>query len=78
MTITDHAVQRYIERIRPALTPAQARAELAGAEKVVAIAAAFGCRVVRLDNGGHLLLDGDVILTVLPRRKIITPQERGA
>lgn len=77
MKITDHAVARYQERIDPALTAAQARAAILSHGPVVKKAAAFGCRTVRMGNGGKLVLDGTRVVTVLAKgwasRDLLTP-----
>ena len=65
--VTAHAAERYIERVEPALTYEQARAKLLTFERAVTAAAGFGCKVVRLGNGGKLVLDGARVVTVLGR-----------
>lgn len=65
--ITQHAVDRYIERVDP-VAPAKARAAIEAAFPVIRKAAAFGCDTVVLGNGGRLVLQGDVVVTVLPKR----------
>jgi hypothetical protein len=67
MTITEHAVRRYRERVEP-VTPAVAMARIADAAPAARCAADFGCDTVRLGNGARLRLVGDVVVTVLERR----------
>ena len=70
MIITTHAAERYIERVDPTLTLDQARAAILTSERAVEAAAGFGCRTVKLGNGGRLQLDGLTVVTVLPPRRI--------
>lgn len=63
--ITQHAVERYIERVA-AVTQAEARRRLATAEKAVLAAASIGCRCVKLGCGARLALEGTKIITVYP------------
>ena len=64
--VTAHAVERYLERIGAEST-AEAMAVLTG--PVVAAAAAFGSRIVRLPKG-RVIIDfqpsGPVVITVVP------------
>lgn len=64
MIITDHACQRYVERVRPC-TVQEARIAL-GTDRIRA-AVAFGARYVKLGGGQHIVLDGERVVTVLPR-----------
>lgn len=63
--ITQHAIDRYIERVA-VVTQDEARRRLALAEKVVLVAAAFGCCSVKLGCGARLALCGAKIVTVYP------------
>ncbi len=67
MIVTVHAAQRYCAGVNPALTPAQARAAIHTHESAVHKAIAFGCRVVRIGTGQKLVLEGDTVVTVVPR-----------
>lgn len=67
MLITEHAKHRYIERVDGRLTIEQAEAEIAKAERGINTAAQFGCHSVKLGNGAHLRLQGDVVVTVIGR-----------
>ena len=64
--VTDHALLRYLERVR-GIDVEAIRAEIACA--AVTTAAEFGCTTVILGNGARLKLQGDVVATVLPSRK---------
>lgn len=66
MIITAHAAARYIERIDPSLTADQAEHALRRSAHAVQVAASIGCRVVRLGSGAKLILEGEVVKTVLP------------
>lgn len=55
--ITNHAVDRYIERVAPVSRAEAARVMLA-AERVITCGAAFGARVVRLASGARLIFRG--------------------
>lgn len=67
MHITNHAILRYQERVAP-VSLEVARSAIEGSAKVIAQAAAFGCDTVVIGNGARLVLDGDVVVTVLPKR----------
>lgn len=67
MIVTAHAAERYVERIAPNLSLEQARAEIATHERVILVAAAFGCKCVRLGNGAKLILSDDRVVTVIAR-----------
>lgn len=67
--ITHHAVDRYRERVEPALTFDQAMASLRTHERAVCVAAGFGCDTVKLGNGSRLILDGLSVVTVLAPRQ---------
>jgi hypothetical protein len=67
--VTEHAIDRYIERIAPVGRDA-ARAAIAAAAPAILIASAFGAHTVRLGNGARLAITGRHnirIVTVLPR-----------
>lgn len=67
IVITAHACARYVERIAPSFSLAEARAEIATHERVILVAANFGCKCVRLGNGAKLILSGDHVVTVIAR-----------
>ena len=56
ITVTAHAIDRYIERVEP-VDRETAYAIIAGAERTIEAAARFGATVVRLPNRAKLLLD---------------------
>lgn len=70
VTLTQHSVERYIERVRPCAWN-EAEADLLSHERAILTAAAMGCRTVRLGNGARLVLDGATIVTVYPARKAV-------
>lgn len=65
--ITQHAAQRWCERVNPAASPDSAVAEIEAYRPVVERAAAFGCTRVRLGIGARLVLAGSTVVTVLGR-----------
>jgi len=71
MIVTAHACERYVERIDPRLSLAAARARIESSASAIEAAADFGCRVVRQGCGAKLILAGDHVVTVYPRRSAI-------
>lgn len=73
VSVTHHAIDRYIERIAPVGRDEAARAILA-AETAIHAATAFGAHVVRLGNGARLVCTGPLsnvrVVTVLARGQI--------
>lgn len=69
--ISQHAAERYVERIDPALTIAEARARIAESLPALERASKFGARVVRQGCGAKLVLVGDTVVTVLTRRAMV-------
>lgn len=70
--VTEHAIDRYIERIAP-VDRECARSTIASAERTIELAAAFGAHTVRMGNGAKLVLRGVHrirIVSVLPRNWI--------
>jgi hypothetical protein len=65
--ITDHALLRYLERVK-GIDVQAARLEMMAAENAVHTAASMGCDTVKLGNGARLKLHGDIVSTVLPKR----------
>lgn len=61
--ISDHACQRYAERIEQL---PDVRAELMLHADIIDRAAAFGCDTIKLPNGARLKLKGNIVATVLP------------
>jgi len=62
--ISDHAVLRYLERVR-GIDIEAVRAEMMS--PAIDTAVQFGCDTVKLGNGARLKLVGDVVQTVLPK-----------
>jgi hypothetical protein len=60
--VTDHAIERAIERI--GCTPAEAQTLLSS--KSVRSAATFGAPYVKLPGGQRIVLEGFNVVTVLP------------
>jgi hypothetical protein len=63
--VTRHAAERYLERVDPRLTMAEAIEALSS--PTIRRAAEFGAAYVRLGTGQRVALDGFVVVTVLPR-----------
>ncbi len=65
--ISDHAVLRFLERVK-GIDVEGARREMMAAADVIDKAADFGCDTVIMGNGARLKLQGDTVATVLPKR----------
>lgn len=63
LLVTDHAVERFQQRVRPC-TDQEARQALS--TPAVQAAALFGAQFVRLATGHRIALKGHVVMTVLP------------
>jgi hypothetical protein len=63
--VTRRAAERYLERVDPRLTMAEAIEALSS--PTIRRAAEFGAAYVRLGTGQRVALDGFVVVTVLPR-----------
>ena len=63
LLVTDHAVERYQQRVRPC-TADEARTALS--TPAVHAAALFGATFVRLATGHRIAIKGYVVMTVLP------------
>lgn len=55
--VTHHAIDRYIERVRP-VDRISAREAMLAAQRGIEAAAAFGAHVVRLPEGAGLIVRG--------------------
>jgi uncharacterized protein with PIN domain len=64
--ISDHAVLRFLERVK-GIDIEAVRAEMTS--PALEAAAAFGCDTVILGTGHRMKLNGDVVATVLPKRR---------
>lgn len=67
MYVSDHAVLRYLERVK-GIDVEAVRREIAEAGPIVDAAAKIGCDTVKLGNGARLKLKGNTVATVLPKR----------
>lgn len=67
--VTQHAAQRWCERVDPRATEDEAMCAIASHDRAITVAAGFGCHVVRLANHAKLILTGDSVVTVLANRK---------
>lgn len=65
--VTRHAAERYLERVNPRLTLAEAIEALSS--PTIQRAADFGAAYVRLGTGQRIALDGHVVVTVLPKEQ---------
>lgn len=65
--ISDHAVLRYLERVK-GIDMNAIRAEMTS--PALDVAARIGCETVVMGNGARLKLTGDIVSTVLESRKI--------
>jgi hypothetical protein len=63
--VTRHAAERYLERVNPRLTMADAIDALSS--PTIRRDAEFGAAYVRLGTGQRVALDGFVVVTVLPK-----------
>lgn len=63
--VTDHAIVRHLERAY-GLDVDAIRAEIA--TPVVQLAEGFGCGTVIGKNGTRVVIEGGVVVTVLPKR----------
>lgn len=70
MIVSQHAALRFVERIAPHMSLAEARAEIASHARAIEIAAQFGAPVVRLGNGAKLILKADTVVTVIERSSL--------
>lgn len=69
ISVTRHAVNRWMERIDRRATYDQVDQAIRSHAKVVCAAADFGCSVVKLATGDRLILDGRSVVTVLSREQ---------
>lgn len=63
LVITDHAIDRYCERVSP-VTRDEARRLLS--TPAVQLAASFGAEYVKLGSGQRIVIDNMMVVTVLP------------
>lgn len=62
--ISQHAAERWVERIAPGMTLGEAEAAMMLSAHAIDVAAAFGADKVVLGSGARLCLCGDVVVTV--------------
>ncbi len=67
ISVTKHAVNRWMQRVDPRADYADAEATIRSHARAVCIAADFGCKVVKLATGDRLVLEGRSVVTVLAR-----------
>jgi len=65
IVVTTHAAQRYVERVNPRLSEAEAATAIMCARRGIEAAATFGCHVIKLHNGAKLKLRDNRVVTVL-------------
>lgn len=63
MILTHHALER--QRVNPRASLDDARTALFSHQRVIDQAAAFGCRVIKLDCKAKLILVGERVVTVI-------------
>jgi hypothetical protein len=71
--VSNHACQRYRERIDPACSLAEAHERIVASAPMIETAAKFGARLVRQASGAKLILEGTAVVTVYPRGWIMGP-----
>lgn len=69
ISITRHAVNRWIQRIDPHADYETAERAIRSHARAVCIADAFGCGVVKLASGVRLICDGRKVVTVAARHE---------
>lgn len=79
--VTDHACQRYAERVEPCSVE-EARERILRSERAIRTAMMMKCAVIKLGTGHRLVLDGTAVVTVysagvLPRQCRNRPNEEG-
>jgi hypothetical protein len=68
--VTPHACQRWNERVHPC-SQSEAKAEIMAHSKAIRAAADFGCEAIKLPSRHRLVLDGTVVVTVLPQGRFV-------
>lgn len=69
MIVSQHAAERFRERVAPHLTLDQARAEINSHATAIETAIEFGAPTVILGCGARLCITADTVTTVLPSPK---------
>lgn len=70
IAVTTHAAQRYVERVNPRLSVAEAIEAIRRHSSVIEIAIRERAPVVKLGTGQKLLIIGGVVVTVLPAKAL--------
>jgi len=67
--ISQHAAERFVERIAPHMTLAEARDEIRRHARAIGAAIRMGCKCIRLGCGGRIVIDPALgqVITVLPK-----------
>lgn len=65
MIVTEHAIDRYIERIEP-IGRSEAHASIAAAENAIELAASLGAHIVKTAKA-KLILQGTRVVSVIPK-----------
>lgn len=81
-SISHHAAERFIERVSPLLTMAQARDAIRSYGRGIEAACNMGCKCVRLGGGARLVIDWQMrevvtVLPAMPRVKSVQHSGRG-
>jgi hypothetical protein len=73
VVVTQHAIQRYRERIDASLSDDRVREIILASRAAIEFAANFRCATVRISTGAKLVLCGTTVVTVLGRRQFAPP-----
>ena len=73
MRVSEHAIARYRERVAP-VSEKQAREVLGG--EFIRKACEFGADTIVLRNGSIVVIEGDCVVTVLPKGSRPMPPKR--
>lgn len=63
--VCHHAAERWIERVNPAMTIDQAKAEIRTHSRAIVLASDFGAHTVKLGCGARLIVEDRKVVTVL-------------
>lgn len=77
--ISQHAAERFVERVNPRLTLAEARAAIRCYARSIEAAVTLGCHSIRLASGHRLIIQDGEVITVMPvmPKRIDSPQHSG-
>lgn len=64
--VTQHASARYVERVNPRLTQAEAETAILASVRAIECAVGFHARIIRLGCGAKLVIERGRVLTMLP------------